>query len=259
MPGQRLACTPERVHNPVMEQSPEILRDLLLWIGAVTAIGIGMLVILMQLRRAPQAPPRKRRLLVFSALAALLVLLAVYWQAGQLEPPDAADVAEQSGDGRDSDLWQRLAGYFAKQPSDARAWVLLARRQAEAERYAEAAQAYEKALALPSRVAKDPAIWCEYADALGMTQHGKLAGKPRQLIDRALALQPDHPKALEMAGSAEYEQGDYASALDYWRPLLAQLKPGSQMHRELADAIARTERLAASALPARQASSAKVQ
>ena len=244
-----------------MEQSPEILRDLLLWIGAVTVIGASMLTIFLPLRRDPRTPPWKRRLLAFSVMTALLVLLAVYWQADKLEPPDAADVAEQSGDGRgrDGNLWQRLAGYFTKQPGDARALVLLARRQAEAERYAEAAQAYEKALALPAKVAKDPAIWCEYADALGMTQHGKLAGKPRQLIDRALALRPDHPKALEMAGSAAYEQGDYASALDYWRPLLAQLKPGSQMHRELTDAIARTERLAASALAASQASPAKAQ
>ena len=95
-------------------------------------------------------------------------------------------------------------------------------------------------------------MWCEYADALGMTQEGKLAGRPRALIDRALALNPNHPKALEMAGSVEYAQGDYASALRFWRPLLATLEPGSQAYIELAAAIARTERLAAMALPAQR-------
>lgn len=178
---------------------------------------------------------------LFMALAIALVtaqfLLGAYFQAGSADPPDSASAADS--------MLSRMGAYFEKQPRDARAWVLHARRLADAERFVEAAQAYEKAFALPSKVAKDPAVWCEYADVLGMTQQGKLAGKPRELIDRALALNPDHPQALEMAGSAEYEQGNYALALGYWRPLLALLKPGTQMHRELADAVARTERLVA--------------
>jgi len=178
------------------------------------------------------------------AVVALTVgasLLAVYWDGGSADSTGETEA-----------LLQRLGRYFEKQPRDARELVFAARRLAEAERYAEAAQAYEKALALPSKVVKDPAVWCEYADALGMTQHGKLAGKPRQLIDRALALNPEHPKALELAGSAEYELGNYDVALGFWRPLLALLKPGTQMHTELAAAIARTEGLAAKSAQVRQ-------
>ena len=55
-----------------------------------------------------------------------------------------------------------------------------------------------------------------------------------------------------MAGSAEYAQGDYASALRFWRPLLAALEPGSQAHTELAAAMARAERLAKMAIPAQR-------
>jgi cytochrome c-type biogenesis protein CcmH len=140
---------------------------------------------------------------------------------------------------------RRLREHLERAPGDARAWVLYARGQTELDRYSEAAAGYEKALALAHKVAKDPAVWCEYADALAMTQGGKLAGRPRELIDRALALDLHHPKGLEMAGSAEYEQGRYTEALGYWRPLLTKLEPGSQMHRELAAAIERTERLSA--------------
>jgi cytochrome c-type biogenesis protein CcmH/NrfG len=184
-----------------------------------------------------------KRLAVLAVVVLSLgaALLAVYWNDGS---PDAT--------GETEDLLQRLGNYFEKQPRDARELVFTARRLAEAERFAEAAQTYEKALALPSKVMKDPAVWCEYADALGMTQQGKLAGKPRELIDRALALNPEHPKALELAGSAEYELGNYDVALGFWRPLLALLKPGSQMHGELAAAIERTERLAAKSGQKRQ-------
>jgi cytochrome c-type biogenesis protein CcmH len=113
----------------------------------------------------------------------------------------------------------------------------------EADRFADAAASYEKALATTPKVAADPGVWCEYADALGMAQGGALAGRPRELVMRALTLDPAHPKALEMAGSAAFEQQDFAAAAQYWQQLLAQLPASSLRHRELAAAIARAERL----------------
>jgi cytochrome c-type biogenesis protein CcmH len=134
-----------------------------------------------------------------------------------------------------------LVRHLARNPRDGRAWVLLARRDFADNRYADAASAYENALAASDRVATDPAIWCEYADALGMTQDGRLEGRPRELVMKALALNATHPKALEMAGSAAFEHGEYESAVNYWRQLLAQIPPRSTSHRELAAAIAQAE------------------
>jgi len=180
-------------------------------------------------------------------LVAALVALTVDLRPGSAELPDAADKARapiaETVDGRaaaEADM-RRLSAHLEKQPRDARAWVILARLQAEMDRFEAAAQAYEKALALQSKVANDPAVWCEYADALGMTQGGKLDGKPRELIDRALALNPNHPKALEMAGSAAYEARDHASAARYWRELLAQIPARTREHGELAAAIDRAD------------------
>jgi cytochrome c-type biogenesis protein CcmH/NrfG len=100
-----------------------------------------------------------------------------------------------------------------------------------------------KAIAASPKVAKDALIWCEYADALGMAQGGTLAGRPRELVLHALALDGAHPKALDMAGSEAYEHRDYATALRHWRQLLGQLAEGSPEHRELAAAIARVEQV----------------
>lgn len=188
-------------------------------------------------------------------MAALPIALALYLNTDDTPAPEAADqgrspVARASRAEADDELRQ-LRAHLERQPRDARGWVMLARLHADMDRFEEAAQAYAKALAASPKVAADPAVWCEYADALGMAQGGNLAGSPREMIDRALALDPNHPKALEMAGSAEYAQGDYASALRFWRPLLAALPPGSQAYNELAAAIARSEHLAATALPPR--------
>jgi cytochrome c-type biogenesis protein CcmH len=134
-----------------------------------------------------------------------------------------------------------LVRHLARNPQDGRGWVLLARIDFDADRFSDAAAAYGKAIAASRKVASDALIWCEYADALGMAQGGRLAGKPSELVARALALDAAHPKALEMAGSAAYERHDYATALRHWRMLLAQLPERSTEHRELAAAIARAE------------------
>jgi cytochrome c-type biogenesis protein CcmH/NrfG len=47
-----------------------------------------------------------------------------------------------------------------------------------------------------------------------------------------------------MAGSAAFEQHDYAAAVRHWQALQAQLPANSRQQRELAAAIARAEQRA---------------
>ena len=113
----------------------------------------------------------------------------------------------------------------------------------QADRFVEAARAYENGLAASRKVAADPEVWCELADALGMAQGGRLAGRPAELVHKALAISASHPRALEMAGSVAYEVRDYARAVLYWEQLLAQLPAGGGDHAQLSAAIARTRKL----------------
>ena len=137
-----------------------------------------------------------------------------------------------------------LEAHLARTPRDGRGWVLLARLRFDSNQYEPAARAYERALEASRKVAQDPQIWCELADALGMAQGGSLKGRPQELIDKALALKGTHPRALEMAGSAAFESRDYGRALFYWEALLQQLEPQSAEHRELQAAVARLRRVA---------------
>ena len=137
-----------------------------------------------------------------------------------------------------------LVAELERNPRNGRAWVLLARLETSADRHAEAATDYAKAVAASTKVAADPAVWCEYADAVAMAQGGLLAGQPRDLVMHALTLDARHPKALEMAGGVAFEARDYAAAAKYWRELLAQIPDTTREHRELAIAIARADELA---------------
>jgi cytochrome c-type biogenesis protein CcmH len=191
------------------------------------------------------AAPRAAAMAIIVALPALAFgLYALFGELGALRYaaiPDAApaDPAALASIRRDD-----LLAHLARNPRDGRGWVLLARIDFAADRFPAAAESYRKALAASPKIAADAGVWCELADALGMAQGGALAGVPREHVMRALALDAAHPKALEMAGSAAFEQGEFASAAGYWRTLLSELPPRSTEHRELSAAIARAEALA---------------
>lgn len=141
-----------------------------------------------------------------------------------------------------------LQVHLRRHRDDARAWVMLARAHVEDERWAEAASAFARATAASDKVARDPQVWCDWADAAGMAQ-GSLVGEPQRLIERALQLDALRPCALELAGSAAIEQRDFRAARDHWQLLLKRLPAGSSQHAQLSQALARVERQARFALP----------
>jgi cytochrome c-type biogenesis protein CcmH len=197
---------------------------------------------------APVDAPR-RRTRAFALIVALAVPIAaavLYVTVGRPEALDEQHAEETSAEG---DQVAQLQSHLARQPRDARGWVLLARAQSERGEFAASADAYQKAITVSEKVAKDPGVLCEYADVLGMTQGGKLAGKPSELIAQALGINPKHPMALEMAGSAAYDDGRYGDAARYWKELLAGVSPGSERYSQLSAAISRAERKAAVSLP----------
>jgi cytochrome c-type biogenesis protein CcmH len=222
---------------------------LLYWsIAAAGALSLAFILPRLLGRRAsaPRGGHAVRLALIAAAVALPLLGVGLRALPGNPPTPDsgpAAASASADASGNVPVAREELVRHLGRSPRDARAWVLLARMDFEADRYDEAAAAYQKALTASTKVAADAGVWCEYADALGMAQGGMLAGKPRELVMRALALSPAHPKALEMAGSAAYEQREYAAAAAHWRQLLGQLPERSVQYQELATAIDRAERL----------------
>ena len=146
-------------------------------------------------------------------------------------------------------VYAELERHLQRQPGDGRARVLKARLDTQAQRFDVAAAGYAKALQDPSKVAGDPTVWVEYAEAVGMAQGGTLIGQPQQLVARALSLNPTHPQALDLAGSAAWELRDFAQAAQHWKRLLEQIPPGSARHVELSAAIEAAERRARFSLP----------
>lgn len=194
-----------------------------------------------------------------AAAAAAVVVLALSawaWDAGwQPAAVDLDDIARRlEGSALTSDealdrLHADLERHVKWQPSDVRALVFKARLEMRARRYEQAVETFAKALAGNSTAANDPGVWVEYAEARGMSQGRTLMGEPLALVQKALAIDPNHGPALDLAGSAAWERQDFAGAAAHWKRLLAQIPPGSARYAELAQAIERAQQRARMSLP----------
>jgi cytochrome c-type biogenesis protein CcmH len=127
-------------------------------------------------------------------------------------------------------LAKRLEGT----PNDLQGWLMLARSYSSMERYQDAAAAYEKATALK---ADDADLWADYAFASAMANGRQLNGQPLELIKKSLKLDPENPKALELAGSAAFQSKNYKQALEYWQRLMQKTDPSSELGQAISSRI----------------------
>ncbi len=110
----------------------------------------------------------------------------------------------------------KLKQRLESEPENAEGWFMLARTYTALGNYNEAVPAYEQLLHL---VGDDADILLRYADAMAMRDGGALVGQPKQIIDKALALEPDHPQGLWLSGIADSQSGNFKQALISWYKL----------------------------------------
>jgi cytochrome c-type biogenesis protein CcmH len=144
-----------------------------------------------------------------------------------------------------------LAERLKNSPNDADGWHMLARSYLAFGRLPEAAQAYDRAAALaPTNVQ----VLVDFADTLAMVNGRNLEGRPMELVSAALKLDPRQPKALALSGTAAFNRGDFAGAINQWQLLQATLPAGSEQARTIGQSIAQAQ--AAAKMPAPQAGTA---
>ena len=138
----------------------------------------------------------------------------------------------------------KLAARMEQNPGDVQGWIMLGRFYVNLEKYSEASNAYAKATALKP---DDADLLGDYAFAMGMANGQRLQGQPVELINRALKLDPENPKALELAGSAAFEVKNYSQAINYWQKLMQKTPPNSELAQALSQRITEAKSLAGTA------------
>ena len=192
---------------------------------------------------AAEAPRATQTGKLTAAVVVLVVPIAsamLYSRYGDLSAfnplaRQGADAAHQFGSDELANMTERLAERLKAEPDNVNGWATLARTYYSMGRFAEASAAFDKLVAL---VPDDASLLADYADALAMAQGRKLAGKPMELVNRALKIDPLQWKALAMAGTDAFDRQDYKGAVALWEKLYASLPAEAPMKQQLAGSIA---------------------
>ncbi len=180
--------------------------------------------------------------LLSSLLIALLVpaiSIPVYLKVGtplfteQLDSKLAAKKAKTINVPKNADgspnLDAMVAGLQKKMdenPDNAKGWFMLGRSYMMLKRYGESATALDKSLKLKPDSAQ---IMLSLADALAMANNGEIAGRPTQLINNALEIEPENLTALWLGGMAARQQKNYVVAIERWQKVIPLIKEPAEI------------------------------
>jgi cytochrome c-type biogenesis protein CcmH len=184
-------------------------------------------------KTATAAPePRSGRwmaVVLLLAVPAMAVLL--YLRLGALPTEEriaAADAAVQAATNNPHALEEmvaKLAARMQQEPDNVEGWALLGRSYAALGHFDDSAAAYRHALELAPG---NPDILSSYADVLVTAGNGAFTDEVGQLLDRAVAADPQHLKSLWLRGHWRYRHDDLKGAVDDWRKVAAGLPPGDE-------------------------------
>lgn len=210
------------------EQKTEIERNLLSDVSETETVASGSI-------------SRRSRIWAVSLVAVFTVLISsgLYLKLGTPEVMQLADEGKMdvhaskpaAAGGAPANMEQSIAKLKARlfdNPDDLEGWFLLGRSYMSMGRYQESADAMGKVYA---KVQNHAGVILGYADALAMANGGRLAGKPFELVQQALALEPNNATGLWLSGLAYEEQGQFKQALASFKKLKPQLTDANSSTR----------------------------
>ncbi len=167
-----------------------------------------------------------RRWAAVVAVGVPVLAAAMYLTLGAPDGLDPEKVAgsESFTQEQMAEMVGALAARLEKEPDNAEGWAMLARSYLALKDFPKAAAAYAR---LAGLMPDDADVMADWADAVA-AQHGSVVGEAEVLIDKTLALDPDHLKGRLLAGTAAYQKGDYATASAHWERILANVPPGEE-------------------------------
>ncbi len=158
-------------------------------------------------------------------MAAFLAVGAVglkLWRDRVPETPPAtsATVAPQDVGAMISSLEAKLKA----DPNDAEGWRMLGWSFFQTQRFAEAAMAYKRATVLKPDKGE---YWSSLGEALVTAGPGNVPAEAKAAFEKAVALDPQDPRARYFLGVAKDMAGDHEGAIDDWFALLKDTPAGA--------------------------------
>lgn len=210
-------------------------------LAAIVALLAGIALFWPLLTQGRQARNYALALVLVMPLAALLLYQQVGTPLGiGISGVPQRQVAHPGGAaGQMSDLVAQLELRLQENPADLEGWVLLGRSYKTMQQFDAARSALLRAYQMAP---DDPLVLAELAEArLFASGQPTLDQETRALLQRAIDLDPEQQKALWLLGIAASQDGDQATAVQYWQKLLSLTEPGSPVARSVQDQIDRAQ------------------
>lgn len=164
-------------------------------------------------------------------LVAILPLFAglLYVKLGNVDAiSHSAEMAKANPDTPTAEdinrMVEGLAERLKNSPDDAKGWLMLGRSYTQMEQYPKAADAFANAYRLSGDQVE---VMLQYAEVLALANNKNMAGKPSELITKALALEPENLDALWLGGMMKAQQNDREGAIALWQKLKSLLPPAA--------------------------------
>ncbi|TBR39139.1 MULTISPECIES: tetratricopeptide repeat protein [Dyella] len=220
------------------------------FLAAAVMIAVALALLLLPLIRQGRRQGRSRGVFVLALLVAFVVPLSaagLYLAVGTPAALDGVKVADANPSMTIDEAVAQLRQHLVEKPDDIQGWLLLGRTYSEMKKPDEARDAYDRVLKLDPNVTGAMIGWAE-ADSIARTDH-RIEGRSRDLLERAVQIEPDNQRGLWLLGISDFQLGQYIDAANTWRRLQPLLDPGSSVAKAVQEQIAVAEARAGGKAP----------
>lgn len=190
-------------------------------------------------------PSRSGRAVRLAGLAGVIAVPLVSWgvyttigMPGAPDEPLAERLARNPAQNSVEELVARAERHLAENPNDARGWEVLGPVYMRQQRYADAVTAWRNAIRLAGADARRET---GLAEALAAAAGGVVTAEAHAALERALAHEPNDPKARFLLASALAQEGKMDQAAEAWSGMLASLPADSPWRGPVEAALAQAQ------------------
>jgi cytochrome c-type biogenesis protein CcmH len=170
----------------------------------------------------------RRRVAAVAVLVALPALVAGFYLtlgSPQIPGQPLSDRAATPIQNRSLDnLVAQVEAHLEKNPEDGRGWEVVGPVYMRFGRFDDAVKARRNALRLNGASADREG---DLGESLMAAANGVVTAEAKEAFERALKLDPKHPKSRFFLGVAAHQDGNSAAATEIWRGMLADARPDS--------------------------------
>ena len=168
--------------------------------------------------------------LIWSFIIALFIAILSLSLYSQLAPKAISSSLDKSIEPLSmSESIETLKDYLIENPEDFPTWKMLGMAQVAIGNLDDSIDSFENAFEINP---DDIDLLLQYSSAIAANQEGQFLGKPQDLIEKALTIDPQSIQVLYFAGIVAAHQADLDLAKEYWQKALY-LMPDSHPDRSV--------------------------